>query len=106
MISHDLHPHARRARATLPGSRSSVSPVSYVISWAGCCAARNGGRNDQMQTLIQAGLLIDGLGREPVLDASLVVEGGRIVEIRGSQPRLKGLEVLDYGDKVVLPGLI
>ena len=61
-----------------------------------------------MQTIINAGRLIDGTGSNPVDDVSILIEGDTITGILSS----KDLEVpedatvIDLSDKTVLPGFI
>ena len=56
-----------------------------------------------------AGVLIDGNGAPPVRDAVLAIEGGVITAVAKRDEfgsALGGAPVLDFADKVVLPGLI
>ena len=56
-----------------------------------------------------AGVLIDGNGAPPVRDAVLAIEGGVITAVAKRDEfgsALDGAPVLDFADKVVLPGLI
>lgn len=52
--------------------------------------------------------LIDGTGREPIQDAALAVQGGRIIAAgaRSAVPLPRGATVIDLGGKTVVPGLI
>lgn len=45
------------------------------------------------------------ISQEPIADGEVVMERGQIVEVR-PQTALAGKEVLDFGDAVILPGLI
>jgi imidazolonepropionase-like amidohydrolase len=56
---------------------------------------------------IRAGFLIDGTGREPVKDAVVLFDGGRIAEIGpASQVKIpRDVEVMDASDMVVMPGM-
>jgi imidazolonepropionase-like amidohydrolase len=61
-----------------------------------------------MTTVLRAGLLIDGTGREPLRDAVLVIERGRVTQV-GAEATLsapRDAEVLDYSEQAVLPGLM
>ncbi len=63
-----------------------------------------------MRTVLKAARLIDGTGTEPVADAALVVEDGKIVSV-GSQgsldPRLAdGADVIETPGGSILPGFI
>lgn len=56
-----------------------------------------------MKTLIRAGWLVDGTGAEPVANAAIVIEDGRIVSIGEAECD----EEVDYGEAAtVIPGLI
>ena len=59
-----------------------------------------------MTTVITGATLIDGTGAEPVRDASVVIEGERIVEAGRLERLPPDAEVIDVGGKTVLPGLI
>src|SRR5882762_5298049 len=63
-----------------------------------------------MQTLIRAGLFIDGKCGQPVTDVALLIEHGRIRTI-GPAAEIVSLsssadKLLDYSDATVLPGFI
>lgn len=63
-----------------------------------------------MQTLIRAGLLIDGTGGAPLRDAAVLIDQGRIRSI-GPAAEMVALSAtadrfLDYADATVLPGFI
>src|SRR5262250_2116627 len=58
--------------------------------------------------VLRGGTLIDGSGRAPVRDATIVIEDGRIERV-GSGPDVNGTagaEVIDASGLTVLPGLI
>jgi imidazolonepropionase-like amidohydrolase len=55
-----------------------------------------------MTTVIRCGRLFDGTGGEPVRDAALVVEDGRLRD--GAVPA--GAEEIDLGDAFVMPGFV
>jgi len=59
-------------------------------------------------TVIRAGLLIDGSGREPVSPAVVVVEGERVAAVgRPEEVRIPpGSVIYDAGNRTVMPGLI
>jgi imidazolonepropionase-like amidohydrolase len=63
-----------------------------------------------MQTIIWAGLLIDGTGGPPVTDAGLLIEHGRIGKVGPAAEIVpsssSAATVLDYSDATVLPGFI
>ncbi len=57
-----------------------------------------------MATAIQAGVLIDGTGADPIRDAVVVIDEGVIMSIGVKAPR--GATVIDATGLTVLPGLI
>ncbi|HXX38193.1 MAG TPA: amidohydrolase family protein [bacterium] len=59
-------------------------------------------------TLIKAGRLIDGTGGPPRRDVAVLVEGGRIAEVRPASAAAAGdrVTVHDYPDLTLMPGLI
>lgn len=57
-----------------------------------------------MAIALRGATLVDGTGRDPVRDATVVVEDGRIASLGGAVPR--GSQVLDLTGLTLLPGLI
>lgn len=60
-------------------------------------------------TLVQAGRLLDRPGQAPRGPSTVVVRGGRVVEVRDGivgADAFPGAEVIDLSDRFVLPGLI
>ncbi len=57
---------------------------------------------------IRVGTLIDGHGGEPLSDAVVLVDGDKISQVSSAQEVEipPGAEVLDAGDKTLLPGLV
>lgn len=55
-------------------------------------------------------MLIDGIGPEPIWDPVLLIDGERIARVLSKKDAArfshKGVEILDYSDKAILPGLI
>ncbi len=58
--------------------------------------------------VLEGGTLIDGTGRPPIVDASVVVEGDRIKEVgtRGRVSYPAGATVIRLDGRTILPGLI
>ena len=57
--------------------------------------------------VITGGLLIDGTGRDPVPNASLVIDDdGRVVEAGALDSLPSGAEVVDVAGKTIMPGII
>ena len=59
-----------------------------------------------MTLAIRAGTLIDGSGREPLRNATLLVEDGRIAAVGADLAVPRDARLLDYSAQTVLPGLI
>jgi imidazolonepropionase-like amidohydrolase len=59
-------------------------------------------------TRISAGQLFDGTGAPPIIDAAILIDGDRIVELgpAATVPTPVGALSLDYSDKTLLPGLV
>jgi len=57
-------------------------------------------------TVLKNVTLIDGTGRQPFTDVSLVIAGGRIREIGGNVKAPAGASVVDLTGKTVMPGII
>src|SRR5579863_1601364 len=55
---------------------------------------------------IRAGRMIDGKSDKPILNALIVIEGGRIVSVTANGNAPSGVEVIDLSHSTVLPGLI
>lgn len=61
----------------------------------------------QAATLIHAGRLIDGTGKAPMTERTVVVDGNRIVAVKaGYQAPAAGDQVLDLKDATLMPGLM
>jgi imidazolonepropionase-like amidohydrolase len=63
---------------------------------------------DEAPVVLQVKLLIDGAGGPPLADADIVIEGKRIQAVgkHGTLALPKGAKILDFRDKVAIPGLI
>ncbi|MSO75774.1 MAG: amidohydrolase family protein [Alphaproteobacteria bacterium] len=59
-----------------------------------------------MDLALIGGRLIDGSGREPVADAGLVIEAGRIVAVERGLAHPNARRVIDLEGRSVMPGLI
>src|SRR5687767_6941842 len=58
-------------------------------------------------TYVHAGRLLDRPGRPPRGPSTLIIAGGRIIEVRdGLTPAPAGATFVDLADRYVLPGLI
>ncbi|MCZ6649380.1 MAG: amidohydrolase family protein [Acidobacteria bacterium] len=56
--------------------------------------------------VIHAGTLIDGSGGEPMQDAVIIVEDGRITAVGQGLKEPRGATVIDLKNRTVLPGFI
>lgn len=58
--------------------------------------------------VIEAGLMIDGIGNEPIHDCSVIVKDGRIFQIEETAhlQLLEGTEVIDARNLTLMPGMI
>lgn len=58
--------------------------------------------------ILKGGVLIDGKGGKPLADPVIVIEGDKIKEVRsGDHPSSSdAIELIDVGDRTILPGLI
>ena len=59
-----------------------------------------------MRRVIKAGRLLCGETLEAMDEAWLLVEDGRVSGVYRAQPRVDDADLVDYGDKVMMPGLI
>jgi imidazolonepropionase-like amidohydrolase len=59
-----------------------------------------------MTTVIRGATLIDGTGRDPVRDATVVVEGNRIADAGRDVSAPRAAEVVDASGMTVMPGMI
>lgn len=60
----------------------------------------------QPVTVIHAGTLIDVPGRAPKRNASIIVQGRRILEVRNGFVDVPGARVVDLRSSTVMPGMI
>jgi hypothetical protein len=83
--------------------RKQLAETILLVALMAWCSASHA----QQILVIRGGTLIDGNGGAPVADASIVIEGDRIKEVRagglGSVPA--GAKVIDAKGKFVIPGL-
>ncbi len=65
---------------------------------------------DDRYTLLTASRLLDGAGSPPIEDAALLIRGDSI-ELVGTKAEVRApdgaaVEVIDYGDATILPGMV
>jgi hypothetical protein len=99
--------------SSVAGRRTSVTVLALLFSAFTLCLADFTGSVAGAQTAETATIvlshvrLIDGTGRAPVLDATLVIEGNSIAAIRrGKFTAPANARVLDLQGDTVIPGLI
>ena len=76
-------------------------PASAIIQPAAAPAAQ-----PEPVTVVHAGTLLAVPGQTPRREASIIVRGGRIAEIRDGYVDLPGARIVDLRNSYVLPGLI
>src|SRR4051812_15947568 len=61
-----------------------------------------------MSVLIRASRIIDGTGGPPIMDGAIVVDGARIRSVGNyaDQAGDRPAEIIDLGERTILPGLI
>ena len=59
-----------------------------------------------MTTVVTGATLIDGTGADPVANASVVIEDGRIAAVGRIDALPESAEVIDAGGATVMPGMI
>jgi imidazolonepropionase-like amidohydrolase len=99
--------------SSVAGRQTSVTALALLSSAFTLCLAGSAGSVAGAQTAETATVvlshvrLIDGTGRAPILDATLVIKGNSIAEIRrGKFIAPANARVLDLHGDTVIPGLI
>jgi imidazolonepropionase-like amidohydrolase len=84
-----------------------VKPRLVMLAFV-CALLGTGGAALGQVTVIAAGTVIDGTGREPLTDATIVIEGSRLAEIgpRGTVTVPAGARTIDARGKFIVPGLM
>lgn len=92
------------------GAGSVLAALALACAGAVALAPANAADAERVTAVIHAGKLIVDPRRAPLENASLLVDGGRIVGVRersaGSSPVPPGAAVIDLTGFTVLPGLI
>jgi imidazolonepropionase-like amidohydrolase len=75
-----------------------IASVALLVSFASAA----------QPVILEHARIIDGTGRPPLEDATIVVDGGRIAAVGtvGKAQRPKGARVVDASGKTIIPGLI
>jgi imidazolonepropionase-like amidohydrolase len=99
--------------SSVAGRQTSITALALLFSaftlcLAGAAGSVAGAQTAETATIVLSHVrLIDGTGRAPVLDATLVIEGNRIAAIhRGKFTAPANARVLDLQGDTVIPGLI
>ena len=84
-----------------------LSALVFALTLFLAVPVRTQGRQDSPKHLaIHAGRLIDGKGKDPIVNAVILVENDRITGVGSGLAIPPGTEVIDLGAATVLPGLI
>src|SRR5688572_9695367 len=101
-----------RGRHGKPIAGGPMRRIALIFSFLAACAAvsaaaRPGPPPLTGVTYVHAGRLLDRPGRPPRGPSTLIIAGGRIIEVRdGLTPAPAGAKFIDLSDRFVLPGLI
>jgi imidazolonepropionase-like amidohydrolase len=100
-------------RASSTGVRSRVSAAAVVVLTAATLivlpsSAPTSPRDGAGTVVVSGGTLVDGTGREPLPDATIVLRDGRVAEVTagGVAGPPAGTESIDARGKWIVPGLI
>lgn len=77
-----------------------------MLSIIAAAAIAQAAQPTQPLTIIYAGTLIDVPGRAPRRNASIIVQGRKIMEVRSGFAQVPGARVVDLRTSTVMPGLI
>lgn len=87
-----------------------IGKPALALLVAGLCLSplNQAARAAEKTAVLRVGLLIDGGGGEPVKDAVIVIEGKRIQAVgkSGQVAVPPGAEIIQFPDKVIIPGLV
>jgi imidazolonepropionase-like amidohydrolase len=99
--------------SSVAGRQTSITALAllfsaFILCLAGSAGSVAGAQTAETATVVLSHVrLIDGTGRAPVPDATLVIEGNRIAAIhRGKFTAPANARVLDLQGDTVIPGLI
>jgi imidazolonepropionase-like amidohydrolase len=84
--------------------------LSAILLLAICALILNTPAGSSTQTqpvkVVYAGRLIDGVSNTVRTDVSVIIDGGRIREVRNGKAEIPGAEVIDLSGYTVMPGFI
>lgn len=88
--------------------RSARTTLVLLVTLLSLSCWEETGRAAERTTVLQVGLLIDGSGGTPIKDAVIVIEGKRVQAVgkSGNIPLPQGADIIQLGDKTVIPGLV
>ena len=91
----------------MKSSAVRLSMLVFTLTSLLAVPARTQGKQDSPKHLaIRAGRLIDGKGKDPIVNAVILVENDRITGVSSDMAIPPGTAVIDLGAATVVPGLI
>jgi imidazolonepropionase-like amidohydrolase len=99
----------RTPEATLKNRALSLFALPLILQGlllTGTSPALAQSASPPKRVAIRAGRLIDGKSDQPVVNALILIEGGRIVSVTPNGTPPAGVDVIDLSRATVLPGLI
>ena len=102
----------RRAGVAAAGGGSRVRRAGVaaltVVALVGLASAASRAERGASALVVSGGTLVDGTGRDPRPNATIVIRDGRVAEViaSGGAPDQAGAESIDARGKWIVPGLI
>jgi imidazolonepropionase-like amidohydrolase len=86
----------------------ALRPLVTLVAVVGTAGASGAPAATKRPTIVTAAALIDGIAARPRTDVAVVIQGGRIVAVRGrgAADLPADAERIELGDATLLPGLI